>query len=100
MPWPISTAVARRPRADELTSMNFTYLMCGSGTAPLGPVRWYGTTCELAYMVRTQLNSRWEVALTAFNDKNNNPLPKTLKNTKAPSAENMKIIDLIFRKKD
>lgn len=80
--------------------MNFTYLMCGSGTAPLGPVRWYGTTCELAYMVRTQLNSRWEVALTAFKDKNDKSLPKTLKNTKAPSAENMKKIDLIFRKKD
>ena len=91
---------ARKLRADEVSSMNFTYLMCGAGTAPLGPVRWYGTTRELAYMVRTQLNSKWEVAFTAFNDKNNNPLPKTLKNTKAPSAENMKKIDLIFRKKD
>ena len=37
----------------------FTYLMCGDGTPPLAPIRWYGSTRELAYMVRTQLNSNW-----------------------------------------
>lgn len=90
----------RKLHADEVTSANFTYLMCGAGTAPLGPIRWYGTTRELAHMIRTQLNSRWEVALATFNDKKGSALPKTLKNTKAPSAQNMKKIDLIFRKKD
>ena len=87
-------------RSCEVSCTNFTYLLCGAGTPPLNPIRWYGSTRELAYMIRTQLNSRWEVALAVFKDKNNNPLPKTLKNTKAPSEQNMKKIDLIFRKKD
>lgn len=91
---------AGKLHSDEVSSTNFTYLMCGAGTAPLGPIRWYGTTRELAYMIRTQLNSRWEVALATFNDKKGSALPKTLKNTKAPSTQNMKKIDLIFRKKD
>lgn len=85
---------------DEVTSANFTFLMCGEGTPAIGPIRWYGTTRELAYMVRRHLNSNWEVALVAFKDKNNNTLPKTFKNTKAPSDQNMKKIDYLFRKKD
>ena len=92
--------VAGKLRSSEVSCTNFTYLLCGVGTPPLNPIRWYGSTRELAYMIRTQLNSRWEVALAVFKDKNNNPLPKTLKNTKAPSEQNMKKIDLIFRKKD
>ncbi len=91
---------AGKLRAGEVSSMNFTYLLCGAGTAPLGPIRWCGTTRELAYMVRRHLNSRWEVALVAFKDKNNNTLPKTFKNTKAPSDQNMKKIDYLFCKKD
>lgn len=90
----------KKIHADEVTSMNFTYLMCGEGTPAIGPIRWYGSTRELAYMVRRHLNSRWEVALVSFKDKNDNPLPKTLKNTKAPSDQNMKKIDHIFRTKD
>ncbi len=85
---------------DEVSSTNFTYLLCGEGTAPIGPVRWYGTTRELAYMVRTYLCSRWEVALAMIKDKKGSELPKTLKNTKAPSDQNMKKIDYLFRKKD
>ncbi len=92
--------VEKKLRADEVSSANFTYIMCGAGTPPLAPIRWYGPTRELAYMVRTPLNSRWEVALATFKDKNDNPLPKTLKNTKTPSDQNMRKIDLIFRKKD
>lgn len=91
---------AKKLHADEVTSANFTFLMCGEGTPAIGPIRWYGTTRELAYMVRTHLNSNWEVALVAFKDKNNNTLPKTFKNTKAPSDQNMKKIDYLFRKKD
>ncbi len=90
----------KKIKSCEVSIANFTYLMCGDGTPPLAPIRWYGSTRELAYMVRTQLNSNWLVALAAFKDKNNNPLPKTLKNTKAPSPQNMKKIDLIFRTKD
>ncbi len=85
---------------DEVTSAHFSYLLCGEGTAPIGPVRWHGSTRELAYMVRTHLNSRWEVALAMFKDKKGSELPKTLKNTKAPSDQNMKNIDYLFRKKD
>lgn len=91
---------AKKLHADEVTSANFTFLMCGEGTPAIGPIRWYGTTRELAYMVRRHLNSNWEAALVAFKDKNNNTLPKTFKNTKAPSDQNMKKIDCIFRKKD
>ena len=91
---------AKKIHADEVTSTNFTYLLCGEGTAPIGPVRWYGTTRELAYMVRTYLCSRWEVALAMIKDKKGSELPKTFKNTKAPSVQNMKKIDYLFRKKD
>lgn len=91
---------AGKLRSDQVTSANFTYLMCGEGTPALGPIRWYGSTRELAYMVRRHLNSKWEVALASFKDKNDNPLPKTLKNTKAPSVQNMEKIDRIFRTKD
>ncbi len=91
---------AKKLHADEVTSANFTFLMCGEGTPAIGPIRWYGTTRELAYMVRRHLNSNREVALVAFKDKNNNTLPKTFKNTKAPSDQNMKKIDYLFRKKD
>lgn len=85
---------------DEVTSAHFSYLMCGEGTPAPGPIRWHGSTRELAYLVRRHLNSNWEVALVAFKDKNNNTLPKTFKNTKAPSDQNMKKIDYLFRKKD
>ena len=91
---------AKKLRADEVTSAHFTYLLCGEGTPAIGHVRWYGSTRELAYMVRTHLNSRWEVALATFKDKKGSELPKTLKNTKAPSVQNMKKIDYLFRKKD
>lgn len=91
---------ARKLHADEVSSANFTYLLCGAGTAPLAPVRWYGTTRELAYMVRRHLNSRWDAALASFNDKNDSPLPKTLKNTKSPSDKSAQKIDCIFRTRD
>ena len=91
---------AKKIRADEVTSAHFSYLMCGEGTPAPGPIRWHGSTRELAYLVRRHLNSNWEVALVAFKDKNNNTLPKTFKNTKAPSDQNMKKIDYLFRKKD
>lgn len=91
---------AGKLRADEVTSMNFIYLLCGVGTPCASPIRWYGTTRELAYMVRRHLGSRWDVALAAFNDKNNNPLPQSFKNTKPPAAQTAAKIDLIFRKKD
>lgn len=90
----------KKIKADEVTSMNFTYLMCGEGTPAIGPIRWYGTTRELAYVVRSHLNSRWDVALISFKDKNNRPLPKTFKNTKAPSDNSAQKMDYIFRKKD
>ena len=85
---------------DEVTSAHFSYLMCGEGMPAPGPIRWHSSTRELAYLVRRHLNSNWEVALVAFKDKNNNTLPKTFKNTKAPSDQNMKKIDYLFRKKD
>ncbi len=91
---------ARKIHADEVTSANFTYLMCGEGTPAIGPIRWHGSTRELAYMVRRYLNSRWEVALSSFNDKSNNPLPKTLKNTKPPSDNSAQKMDYIFRTRD
>lgn len=91
---------AKKLHADEVTSANFSYLMCGEGTPAPGSIRWHGSTRELAYLVRRHLNSNWEVALVAFKDKNNNTLPKTFKNTKAPSDQNMKKIDYLFRKKD
>ena len=52
--------------SDEVTSANFTFLLCGIGTPASGPIHWHGTTRGLAYMVRNWLNSRWEVALAAF----------------------------------
>lgn len=91
---------AKKIHADEVTSANFTFLMCGEGTPAIGPIHWYGTTRELAYMVRRHLNSRWEVALISFKDKNNKALPKTLKNTKAPCDNSAQKMDYIFRKKD
>lgn len=90
----------KKIKACEVSSANFTYLMCGVGTAPIATIRWYGSTRELAYVVRRYLNSRWEVALVVFKDKKDNKLPKTLKNTKAPSDQNMRKIDHIFRTKD
>lgn len=91
---------AGKLRANEVSSSNFTYLLCGAGTAPLGPIRWYGTTRELAYMVRRHLNSRWDVALDWFKDRKDNPLPKSFKNTKPPCDESAAKIDYLFRKKD
>ena len=86
--------------SDEVTSANFTFLLCGIGTPAPGPIRWHGTTRGLAYMVRNYLQSRWEVALYAFNDKNGRPLPPTLKNTKAPSPQTARTIDRCFRPRD
>ena len=86
--------------SDEVTSANFTFLLCGIGTPASGPIHWHGTTRGLAYMVRNWLNSRWEVALCAFNDKNGRPLPPTLKNTKAPNAKTARTIDRCFRPRD
>ncbi len=92
--------MAGKLHTNEVSSMNFTYLLCGAGTAPLGPIRWCGTTRELAYMVRRHLGSRWEVALAVFNDKNNRPLPQSIKNTKPPCDKSAQKIDYFFRKKD
>ena len=86
--------------SDEVTSANFTFLLCGIGTPASAPIHWHGTTRGLAYMVRNYLQSRWEVALCAFNDKNNRPLPPTLKNTKAPSPQTARTIDRCFRPRD
>ena len=85
---------------DEVTSTNFTFLLCGIGTPASGPIHWHGTTRGLAYMVRNYLQSRWEVALCAFNDKNDSPLPPTLKNTKAPNTKTARTIDRCFRPRD
>ncbi len=86
--------------SDEVTSANFTFLLCGIGTPASGPIHWHGTTRGLAYMVRNYLQSRWEVALCAFSDKNDRPLPPTLKNTKAPSPKTARTIDRCFRPRD
>lgn len=91
---------AGKLRSCEVSCTNFTYQLCGVGTPSLAPVRWYGTTRELAYMVRRHLNSKWEVALIAFKDKKGNELPRTLKNTNAPNANSAKIIDMIFQTKN
>ncbi len=87
-------------KSKEVTSVNFVWLMCGEGTAPAHPIKWHGSTRELAYMVRRYLDSRWDVAQYSFKDKNDNQLPKTLKNTKAPNDESIKKIDRIFSIKD
>ena len=89
--------VEKKIKPCEVSSANFTYLLCGEGTPAAAPIRWYGTTRELAYMVRRYLNSRWDVALVAFNDKKGRELPKTFRNTNAPNADSMKTIDQIFR---
>lgn len=86
--------------SDEVTSANFTFLLCGIGTPASVPIHWHGTTRGLAYMVRNYLQSRWEVALCAFIDKNNRPLPPTLKNTKAPSPQTARTIDRCFHQRD
>lgn len=91
---------AGKLRAGEVSSMNFTYLLCGAGTAPLGPIRWYGTTRELAYMVRRHLNSRWDVALAWFKDRKDSPLPKSFRNAKPPCGDSAAKIDHLFRKRD
>lgn len=85
---------------DEVTSAHFSYLMCGEGTPAPGPIRWHGSTRELAYMVRQHLGSRWSVALAAFNDKNDRPLPPSFQNSKPPAAPSAAKIDLIFRSRD
>lgn len=91
---------AGKLHSNELSSTNFTYLLCGVGTPPLGPIHWYGTTRELAYMVRRHLNSRWDVAPVWFKDHKDNPLPKSFPNTKPPCDKSAAKLDLIFRKKD
>ena len=83
--------------SDEVTSANFTFLLCGIGTPASGPIHWHGTTRGLAYMVRNWLNSRWEVALYAFNDKNGRPLPPTPRRQNAKTA---RTIDHCFRPRD
>lgn len=85
-------------KAGEVSKTNFNWLMCGEGTAPLEPIRWYGSTRVLADMVRRYLNSRWEIAMVCFKDKKGNELPKTFKNTSAPNADSAKIIDQIFQR--
>ena len=87
-------------RSSEVSCTNFTYLLCGVGTPPLNPIRWYGSTRELAYAVRQYLVANWEVALAAFNDKNDRPLPKSFSHSKAPSAQSIQKIDYIFRNRD
>ena len=84
----------------EVTSANLCWLMCGRGTQPTGRIRWYGTTRQLAYMVRRYLGSKWDVAQESFNDKNDNALSPTLQNSKPPSDDSAKKIDFVFRKKD
>ena len=91
---------AGKLRPDEVSGTNFTHLLCGEGTPATGPIRWHGTTRELAYMVRQHLGSRWSVALAAFNDKNDRPLPRSFKNIKPPAAPSAAKIDLIFRSRD
>ena len=54
---------------DEVTSANFTFLLCGIGTPAPGPIHWHGTTRGLAYMVRNYLQSRWDVALVGRRDR-------------------------------
>ena len=92
--------VAGKLRSCEVSCTNFTYLLCGVGTPPLNPIRWYGSTRELAYAVRQYLGANWEVALAAFNDKNDRPLPKSFSHSKAPSAQSIQKIDYIFRNRD
>lgn len=91
-------AAAGLIKAREVSKTNFTWLMCGEGTAPLEPIRWYGSTRVLADMVRRYLNSRWEIAMVCFKDKKGNELPKSFKNTSAPNANSAKIIDQIFQR--
>jgi hypothetical protein len=83
-------------KKSEVSSENFTWLLCGEGTAPLKPIRWYKSTRALAYMVRVYLNSKWEVAITYFKDKNDSKLPESFKNSSAPSQKSREKIDQIF----
>ncbi len=83
-------------RAGETSKANFTWIMCGEGTAPREPIRWHGTTRELAYIIRRYLNSRWEVASRCFKDKKGSALPKNLKSTSAPSGNSAQKMDSIF----
>lgn len=92
--------MAGKLKACEVTSANFTYLCCGEGTPAVGPIRWYGSTRELAYMVRQHLGARWEVALVSFKDKSDNTLPQSFSHTKAPAPSAAQKIDSFFRMRD
>ncbi len=90
----------KKLKACEVSGDNFTYLLCGVGTAPQGRIRWYGTTRELAYMVRQHLGAQWDAAAFWFNDKNDKVLPRSFSHSKAPSEKLVQKIDHIFRTRD
>ena len=90
----------KKLKACEVSGDNFTYLLCGVGTAPQGRIRWYGTTRELAYMVRQHLGAQWDVAAFWFNDKNDKVLPRSFSHSKAPTEKLVQKIDHIFRTRD
>lgn len=88
-------------KREEVSQLEFIYIMCGVGSKRFLPIQWHGPTNALAYIVRWKLQNaiveRWEVSKMIFLNNNNKPLPKSFENSNPPGEKTKKKINDIFK---